>query len=481
MAVLLTASGDEADFAKAVEFLEAGGGAQGDVATTDDDRLKAILLARKGKNRNERKANFAAARQLLVDRMERQPHDFSDLDRMLLAGMYEQEAMLNDERGPLQAARDVLRPTVDRANATADALATYIQFLLRHVTPPPELEDTKPEKELRDVFADDARRRLNALEKLVAKQPDIDRRLALTGMRMRLMCAEGKSAEALKLLNRVANEQLASAKTDAERAKIFLQAGNLCTQQRSIEAAEGWYRRLEKVAPKTYVLVAQSLLQQGKANDAVGLCLERSEAAPSPELASVLAQILTAGKVDPELNRKAMQIVDAALDADRGNVELLMSVAVLRLTQGNDDEAIRMFRRVVELEPKHTLALNNLATMLAERPAERADALQYVERAMESSGRLPALLDTQGTILYHLGRHQEAVAALDEAVSGGANDPRYHFHLAMALDGAGRQADAQRALQTALAYGLDKAMLTKGDRELLASLKHTLLTANTRD
>lgn len=481
MAVLLSASGDERDWTKAVQYLEAGSDGQSNVAATDDDRLKAILLARKGKNRKERIENFTAARRLLVERLERQPADFSDLDRMLLAGVYEQEALLNDQVGPLQAARDTLRPTVDRANVTADALVSYIQFLLRHVQPPEKSKESAAENDLRRVFAEDARLRIDALEQLFARQPGTDRRLSVAAMRMKLLSAEGRQSDATKLLNEVAGQQLTSAKTDGEKAKVYLEAGNLCTQAGAFTAAENWYRQLEKVAPKTYILVAQSLLQQGKSNDAIELCLQQVDGSPSPEMAAVLAQMLTSGRVSTELNRKAMQVIDSALDAERGNVALLMGVAVLRLTQDNDDEAIRMFRRVVELEPKNTLALNNLATLLAERPEQRGEALKYIERAIESVGRLPALLDTQGTILFHLGRHSEAVAALEEAVSGMDSDPRYYFHLAVAYDGAGRQADAQRALETALADGLDKAMLTKGDRELLASLKHTLLTANNRE
>jgi len=124
------------------------------------------------------------------------------------------------------------------------------------------------------------------------------------------------------------------------------------------------------------------------------------------------------------------------------------------------------------------LALNNLATMLAERQDQLGDARQFIERAISVSGRPPALLDTLGTILVRSHQYKPAVAALEEAVAGTANDPRYYFHLAAAYDGDGRSTDAQRALQTAIELGLDKAILTSGDRELLASLKHDLLTAN---
>jgi Flp pilus assembly protein TadD len=97
---------------------------------------------------------------------------------------------------------------------------------------------------------------------------------------------------------------------------------------------------------------------------------------------------------------------------------------------------------------------------------------------MTVSGRQPALLDTLGTILVRSHQYKPAIVALEEAVAGTATDPRYYFHLAAAYDGVNRSADAQRALQTAIELGLDKAILTSGDRELLASLKHELVTVN---
>jgi Flp pilus assembly protein TadD len=223
-------------------------------------------------------------------------------------------------------------------------------------------------------------------------------------------------------------------------------------------------------------------VQQGNADEAINVCLQQSLGSPSPEAATVIAQILSTGKsVSPENDRKALRAIDEALDADRGNIDLLMSTAVLRIKREDDDDAIRLFRRVVELQPNHVLALNNLATMLAERQDQLDDAKMYVERAISASGRQPALLDTLGTILVRAQQPEPAIAALEEAVAGAVTDPRYYFHLAAAYDGGGRTADAQRALQTASELGLDQAILTSGDRELLASLKQELVSANVQE
>jgi Flp pilus assembly protein TadD len=153
-----------------------------------------------------------------------------------------------------------------------------------------------------------------------------------------------------------------------------------------------------------------------------------------------------------------------------------MSVAVERITHDDNDRAIDLFQRVLELEPNNTLALNNLATLLAERPNELGQAQKYAERAITVAGRSPALLDTLGTIFIRTSEFDRAVATLEEAVAGTTTDPRYYFHLAVAYQRSRRATDARTALETAKKRGLDRAILTAGDRDLLGTLEQSLTT-----
>jgi len=244
------------------------------------------------------------------------------------------------------------------------------------------------------------------------------------------------------------------------------------------DEAERWFRKLVEITPSGYVLVAQSLMKQGKAAEAIDFCISAGDKMPPTAVATVLAQILSSEKTDQALDRKAQPLIDAALDADRGNVDLLMSVAVQKVTRNDVDGAAALFKRVIELRPNHTIALNNLATLYAEQPEHLGDAQLYVERAMAVAGRNPALLDTLGTILLRAGKYDEAVAALEESVAGSASDPRYYFHLAAAYEGANKPDKARDALNTAVEMGLESAILTEGDRKLLASLKRQLLAMN---
>ena len=393
-ASLLATTGDAKDWAKALSLLE---GAKDETLLdpAGDERLRALLLSRKGKDRDERMSNYRAAHKILANRVvsvESSDDPSVDIDRILLAGICEQEANLTDDvKSKIQLfklARETFQPVVDRPGVSAEQLVSYIQFLLRHIGDE-KLSgvDEQDEATIRQVFRDDARERINTLSQLLSKDSDSpDKRLLPVAMRMKLFQAEGKPSEGIAALNSFVNSQLAKAKSDTERGKLLLQAGQLCASVGEFSTAEEWFRQLEKIAPQSYILVAQSLVEQQKSEEAVRLCLQVMGSKPNAAGATVIAQILTSEEVPSELERQALRAIDDALDADRGNLSLLMSNAVLRTTRNENDEAIRLFRRVVEIQPRHALALNNLATLLSERPEQLKEAQQFVEKAIDTSG-----------------------------------------------------------------------------------------------
>jgi Flp pilus assembly protein TadD len=155
-------------------------------------------------------------------------------------------------------------------------------------------------------------------------------------------------------------------------------------------------------------------------------------------------------------------------------LQLLLATAVMHVSRNQMAPAIDLLRRVIDLAPDHTLALNNLATLLGEQRGGRGEALQHIGRAIAIAGRKAALLDTQGTILLLDGDYKQAISCLEEAVAAGGTDPRYQFHLAAAYQKAGRAHDAREALERSRSLGLDRALLTDSDRRLLSDLEQSL-------
>ncbi len=89
------------------------------------------------------------------------------------------------------------------------------------------------------------------------------------------------------------------------------------------------------------------------------------------------------------------------------------------------DEALRLTRQALELDPGYAGALANLASILmqrvingsSKRPQEdRAEALAAVERAAELAPGDPSVLRTLGNVWSNCGEHAKAVRALRRAV-----------------------------------------------------------------
>jgi tetratricopeptide (TPR) repeat protein len=95
------------------------------------------------------------------------------------------------------------------------------------------------------------------------------------------------------------------------------------------------------------------------------------------------------------------------------------------------------------------------------QPERLRKARTVAERLRESDE--PPFLDTLGWIHYRLGEHEQAIPLLEQASAERADSPAYHYHLGMAYLGAGREADARKALEKAVAdesadyRGIDEA------------------------
>jgi tetratricopeptide (TPR) repeat protein len=151
----------------------------------------------------------------------------------------------------------------------------------------------------------------------------------------------------------------------------------------------------------------------------------------------------------------------------------------LGLAQSEPDveEAIRSFRRTLELAPRHTLARYNLALVL-KRADRLAEAIDELQRVIEVEPRAEAHY-TLGVIHWHQGDLERAVAALRAAV---AAEPRYadaHYTLGAVLHARRDLIGAAAALRHAVAlrpdltgahYTLARVLQAGGDHA--AAQKH---------
>jgi putative PEP-CTERM system TPR-repeat lipoprotein len=194
-------------------------------------------------------------------------------------------------------------------------------------------------------------------------------------------------------------------------------------------AADGASGRLEAAGAG----FARSSTLQPSANAAMGeFQVRRQLRAPRPEA--------------PLLNWLAREPKDLAARRMLGDHYLAI----------NDARAAReQLDAIIRQVPSDVAALNNLAWLLRDSDAARAEQLALQARAIAPNN--PAVADTLGMIYLGRGKTVEAVATLKVAADALPQDRTVQYHHALALHGAGNKAEARKALERALAGNVDFA------------------------
>jgi len=160
---------------------------------------------------------------------------------------------------------------------------------------------------------------------------------------------------------------------------------------------------------------------------------------------SVLLSIVSTLQFDQEKVDALVGILRKKLDEPQEiDMLVLVSMGDFLLSKRATPEALAVYKRIVEKEPKNPTALNNIANILIETSPDNAqEALGYIERAVAILPNNAVLLDTQGTVLIMLKRYEEAAQALSVATKAGG-DPRSALHWYIALINAGKTEEAEK-------------------------------------
>ena len=120
---------------------------------------------------------------------------------------------------------------------------------------------------------------------------------------------------------------------------------------------------------------------------------------------------------------------------------------------GRKKEAVEVYNKVLGIDPENTLALNNLAFLIAESGSNLDQAMTFAEKAKKKYPNNPAISDTLGFVYYQKNLNAEAVGIFRQVVQDDPQRSLYRFHLAMALlkqgDKQGARTEAEKALKSA--------------------------------
>jgi tetratricopeptide (TPR) repeat protein len=424
----------------------------------DDRRLRAELLARKGQQKD------LALAQYLLEALVEDPKNRTDQDRFRLASIYVRNAALaeiQDAESPqvkqlLTAAGKQLATLCRSAQVPGEYLYTYADFLI---------------KQDRVVEATEIADRLNAQE------PES---FIAVVLRARLQKISGNQERAKTLLIAWRDAQLNKLEANAEpseKATILASAGDALNELGASREAEESLRQAFELDGRRGVNYIRSLARSEDATakeSAIRYLLEKLKSEKSPEVARLLAGLLSVGDISQDLSEQGDEALSEIGSSNDQNAELLLSIADMWLAQKKSSKAIDAYKKIVKLKPNDVVALNNLAILLGEQPDGTLEALSLIDQAIRIAGKQPLLLDSKAAILMLANRFDEAIPILEVAASA-TNDPRVVFHLYQALLKGGRDEEALRVKSKVDPVELRKSILTPDDQAALQKFEEGTL------
>ena len=152
---------------------------------------------------------------------------------------------------------------------------------------------------------------------------------------------------------------------------------------------------------------------------------------------------------DAQQDERGLAVLDRAIDEYPESDNLRYARSVLHERGGDISSAEQDLRTILDRDPENATALNALGYTLANRTDRYPEARDLIEKALKLSPNDPAILDSMGWVLYHLGEFQESLKYLTQAFSR-FPDPEVAAHLGEVLWVSGDTSNAMKVWRGAL-------------------------------
>jgi tetratricopeptide (TPR) repeat protein len=227
------------------------------------------------------------------------------------------------------------------------------------------------------------------------------------------------------------------------QAQMYLREG------KSDEAREQWRIALAKDPgnKEARTLLIAACLKQRAFGDAVRLAEVGVKLAPADsDLHILLARSLIGmGRI-----AEAQAVLRTAAERDFASPAPVLMLADLQVQQGDYLAAIKSYEEVLNRNPDHMPAMNNIAMLTADHGYELDRAVVLASRMYARFPKDPAVADTLGWVLFKQGKLDQALPLLRFAASGAPRNPVHRYHLGAALLKDGKTESGRNELEAAL-------------------------------
>lgn len=251
-------------------------------------------------------------------------------------------------------------------------------------------------------------------------------------------------------------KKLLTMKHRTDEANLYL--ARIAVSERDFDSASVHF---QQVQPGRQYIVAQiqlalMLQEMGDLQQAIDSLDNATSVMPKEKLKFSLAK--------SEILAKANQLEQAVAELDKSLTEkpedtsILYSRAMLR-EQLNDFEGMEQdLRKVLDLQPNNSAALNALGYTFADRNQRLSEAWELIERAYTINPKDPAIIDSMGWIKYRMGDIPAALDFLRKAYAA-VEDQEIAAHLGEVLWVTGEQEEAHNIWKDALDKNPDSKIL----------------------
>jgi len=143
------------------------------------------------------------------------------------------------------------------------------------------------------------------------------------------------------------------------------------------------------------------------------------------------------------------------------------NLGVVQVHLGDLDEAEHSYRKALELDEDHLVAMANLVELLKKTGREE-EAAQFEDRVHDFKMKNPYYHYSLGERAYSSGEYIQALGHYRDALKRNSKEPHFHHALAKTYTQLGRYEKAMEALKKAAKYAPDEFVRSRFNQKLQA-------------
>jgi tetratricopeptide (TPR) repeat protein len=160
--------------------------------------------------------------------------------------------------------------------------------------------------------------------------------------------------------------------------------------------------------------------------------------------------------VNQEQLANGHEILKKGIELYPDNTQLAFEYGLLLEQEGQQNEAITIMEKVLELQADHVEALNYLGYTWAENNVHLEKALEYIKKAITLKPDNGYILDSLGWVYFRMGDLEKARTALEHALSLEPKDPYLNEHMGDIFQSTGQKEKAREHYRKAIEMFKDR-------------------------